>query len=98
MVQSLAIFLIGRALHASRLIAGFRLPISNGANKGVSVLPDWGLQNAGDTELHAQKKLTKSGITRKLYAAVRTRDSEKLYMETFLSLSKDVFSRLARPR
>ena len=69
-----------------------------GANKGVSVLPDWVLQSARDTELLAQKKLTQSGITRKLYAAVRTRDSEKLYIETFLSLSKDVFSRLARPR
>ncbi len=68
-----------------------------GANKGVSVLPDWVLQSARDTELLAQKKLTESGITRKLYAAVRTRDSEKLYIETFLSLSKDVFSRLARP-
>lgn len=69
-----------------------------GANKGVSVLPDWVLQSARDTEMLARKKLTKSGITRKLYAAVRTRDSEKLYIETFLSLSKDVFSRLARPR
>ena len=55
------------------------------ANKGVSVLPDWVLQSARDTELLAQRKLTKSGITRKLYAAVRTRESEKLYIESFLS-------------
>ena len=69
-----------------------------GANKGVSVLPDWVLQSARDTELLAQKRLSKSGITRKLYATVGTRDSEKLYIETFLSLSNDVFFRLARPR
>ena len=67
-----------------------------GANKGVSVLPDWVLQSARDTDQLAQRRLTKSGIKRKLYAAVRTRDSEKLYIETFLSLSKEVFSRLAR--
>ena len=73
------------------------LPLA-GANKGVNVRPDWVLQSARDTELLAQKKPTKSRIIRKLYAAVRTRDSEKLYIETFLSLSKDVFSRLARPR
>jgi len=73
------------------------LPLA-GANKGVSVLPDWVLQNARDTELLAQKKLTKSRIIRKLYLAVRKRDREKLYVDTFSSLSKDVFSRLAWPR
>ena len=69
-----------------------------GANKRVSVLSDWVLQNARDAGLLAKKKLTKSGITTKLYPAVRTRDSEKLYVDTFSSLSKDVFFRLARPR
>tara|TARA_B100000575_G_C23103814_1_gene636975 strand:- start:307 stop:480 length:174 start_codon:yes stop_codon:yes gene_type:complete len=33
-----------------------------GANKGVSVLPDWILKSARGTELLAQEKLTKSGI------------------------------------
>ena len=65
-----------------------------GANKGVSVLPDWVLQSSHETENLTQKKLTKDGVKRKLYAAVRRRDSDKLYIETFLSLSKNILSHL----
>jgi len=64
-----------------------------GANKGVSVLPDWVLKNTAETTQIVQKPLTKKGIHRKLYAAVRTRDSAKLYVETFLTLSKKMFSK-----
>ena len=78
-----------KAIRQIELTSVILVPV--GANKGFSVLLDWVLQNARDTELLAQKKLTKSGITQKLYAVVRTRDSEKLYVETSLSLSKDVF-------
>ena len=63
-----------------------------GANKGVSVLPDWVLKNTSETAQLVQKKLTATGIKRKLYAAVRKRDSSKLYLETFLSLSKKMFA------
>ncbi len=63
-----------------------------GANKGVSVLPDWVLKNTAETSQIIQRPLTKHGIHRKLYAAVRKRDSAKLYVETFLSLSKKIFS------
>ena len=65
-----------------------------GANKGVSVLPDWVLQNSRETEHLTKKKLTRKGIKQKLYAAVRRRDSDKPYVETFLSLSKTILSRL----
>ena len=63
------------------------------ANKGVSVLPDWVLQSSRETDHLTQKRLTKKGTSRKLYAAVRRRDSEKLYIKTFLSLSKNILSR-----
>ena len=65
------------------------------ANKGVSVLPDWVLQSSRETDHLTQKRLTKKGTSRKLYAAVRRRDSEKLYIKTFLSLSKNILSRLS---
>ena len=65
-----------------------------GANKGVSVLPHWVLDSSRETENLIQKKLTKDGVKRKLYAAVRRRDSDKLYIETFLSLSKNILSHL----
>jgi len=63
-----------------------------GANKGVSVLPDWVLKNTSETGQLVQKPLTRNGIHRKLYAAVRKRDSAKLYVETFLTLSQKIFS------
>jgi len=66
-----------------------------GANKGVSVLPDWVLQSSRETEHLTRKKLTKNSVKRKLYAAVRRRDSDKPYIETFLSLSKTILSRLS---
>ena len=65
------------------------------ANKGVSVLPDWALQSSRETDHLNQKRLTKKGTSRKLYAAVRRHDSEKLYIKTFLSLSKNILSRLS---
>ena len=65
------------------------------ANKGVSVLPDWVLQSSRETDHLTQKRLTKKGTSRKLYAAVRRRDSEKLYIKTFLSLSKNILSRFS---
>lgn len=65
------------------------------ANKGVSVLPDWVLQSSRETDHLTQKRLTKKGTSRKLYAAVRRRDSKKLYIKTFLSLSKNILSRLS---
>ena len=65
------------------------------ANKGVSVLPDWVLQSSRETDHLTQKRLTKKGTSRKLYAAVRRRDSEKLYIKTFLSLSKNILCRLS---
>ena len=65
------------------------------ANKGVSVLPDWVLQSSHETDHLTQKRLTKKGTSRKLYAAVRRRDSEKVYIKTFLSLSKNILSRLS---
>ena len=65
------------------------------ANKGVSVLPDWVLQSSRETDHLTQKRLTKKGTSRKLYAAVRRRDSEKLYIKTCLSLSKIILSRLS---
>ena len=65
------------------------------ANKGVSVLPDWVLQSSRETDHLTQKRLTKKGTSRKLYAAVRRRDSEKLYIKTFLSLSKNILSSLS---
>ena len=65
------------------------------ANKGVSVLPDWVLQSSRETDHLTQKRLTKKGTSRKLYAAVRRRDSGKLYIKTFLSLSKNILSRLS---
>lgn len=59
-----------------------------GANKGVSVMPDWVLSNSAETAQLTQKRLTKKGVVRKLYAAVRKRDADKPYIQTFVELSR----------
>lgn len=59
-----------------------------GMGKGVTVLPDWVLKNSLDTSRLSQKPLTKSGLRKKLYAAVRTQDTARPYIQNFLDLSR----------
>ena len=60
------------------------------SNKGVSVLPDWVLKESSTQEQQlVSKKLTANGIQRTLYAAVRRKDSNKAFIQTFLELSRN---------
>lgn len=59
-----------------------------GANKGISVLPDWVLGSSVGSENLASRPLTVSGIERKLYAATRLTESRKAYIHEFLELCK----------
>ncbi|MBT5575379.1 MAG: LysR family transcriptional regulator [Alphaproteobacteria bacterium] len=65
-----------------------------GANKGVSVLPDWVLRSTADTNQILQKQLTSRGMSRSLYAAVRTQDGHKPFVQTFLNLSYEALKYL----
>jgi LysR family transcriptional regulator for metE and metH len=57
------------------------------SNRGVAVLPDWVVREVKYSNDYVTRPLTKDGITRRLYAAVRQDDLGKPYMEKLLKLA-----------
>lgn len=57
------------------------------SNRGVSVLPDWVVREVKYSSDYVTRPLTKGGITRRLYAAIRTEDRGKPFMEELLKLA-----------
>ncbi|WP_170400628.1 LysR family transcriptional regulator [Ruegeria arenilitoris] len=57
------------------------------SNRGVSVLPDWVVREVKYNSDYVTRPLTKDGITRRLYAAVRTEDLEKPYVQKLIELA-----------
>jgi len=60
-----------------------------GANKGVAVLPDWVIRSADVGNGLVTLPVTKQGLVRQLYAAVRRDDEAKPFMERFIALGKE---------
>ncbi|WP_278921431.1 MULTISPECIES: LysR family transcriptional regulator [Pseudophaeobacter] len=58
------------------------------SNRGVSVLPDWVVREVKYSSDYVTRPLTKAGITRRLYAAIRSEDREKPYMKELIRLAK----------
>jgi LysR family transcriptional regulator for metE and metH len=58
------------------------------ANKGVSVLPDWVIQSAELSPDLVTRPITAQGLTRQLYAAVRTSQSSTPFISRFIELSR----------
>jgi len=64
------------------------------SNRGVSVLPDWVVREVKYSSDYITRPLTEQGLTRRLYAAVRTEDLEKPYMEVLIRLAGEEARRL----
>ncbi len=58
------------------------------SNRGVSVLPDWVVREVKYSSDYVTRPLTKNGITRRLYAAIRSEDREKPYMGRLIELAR----------
>ena len=58
------------------------------SNRGVSVLPDWVVREVKYSSDYVTRPLTKDGLTRRLYAAVRDDDLDKPYMQKLLDLAR----------
>jgi LysR family transcriptional regulator for metE and metH len=58
------------------------------SNRGVSVLPDWVVREVKYSSDYITRPLTKTGLTRQLYAAVRSDDRDKPYMKTLIALAR----------
>ena len=59
-----------------------------GANKGVTVLPDWVIRSADIDAGLVARPVTRNGLTRQLYAAVRQDDESKPFMQRFIELGR----------
>ena len=59
-----------------------------GANKGVAVLPDWVIRSADIDRGLVTKPVTRNGLTRQLYAAVRCDGQTKPFIKRFIALGK----------
>lgn len=64
------------------------------SNRGVSVLPDWVVREVKYNSDYVTRPLTNNGITRRLYAAVRTEDLEKPFVQELVSLARTEARRL----
>ncbi len=58
------------------------------SNRGVSVLPDWVVANEQYGHDFVSKRLTRNGVSRRLYAAVRNADIELGYIQDFVKYTK----------
>lgn len=64
------------------------------SNRGVSVLPDWVVREVKYSSDYVTRPLTKNGITRRLFAAVRSDDRNKPYMDRLIALARTEARRL----
>lgn len=58
------------------------------SNRGVSVLPDWVVREVKYSSDYVTRPLTKNGITRRLYAAIRSNERDKPYMQKLIDLAR----------
>ncbi|RBW58965.1 LysR family transcriptional regulator [Ruegeria sp. A3M17] len=58
------------------------------SNRGVSVLPDWVVREVKYNSDYVTRPLTKDGITRRLYAAVRSEDLKKPFVQELIQLAE----------
>ena len=58
------------------------------SNRGVSVLPDWVVREVKYSSDYVTRPLTAAGLTRRLYAAVRSDDRLKPFMADLIRLAR----------
>ena len=66
------------------------------SNRGVAVLPDWVVRQVRYSSDYITRRLTRKGITRRLYAATRSDDTAKPYMAHLIRLAKQEAVKLQR--
>ncbi|WP_372573216.1 LysR family transcriptional regulator [Ruegeria jejuensis] len=58
------------------------------SNRGISVLPDWVVREVKYSSDYVTRPLTETGITRRLYAAIRSEDMEKPFVRELVDLAR----------
>lgn len=75
-----------KAIRQVELSAVILLLVASG--RGVAVLPDWVVRDAGARQSISVKPLTETGLTRRLYGATRAEDTSKPFMSNVLKLCR----------
>ena len=83
-----------RAVRQVELTAVILLLVAS--NRGVAVLPDWVVREVRYNSDYVTRPLTKTGVTRRLYAATRSDDTSKPFMAHLLKLARTIPVRLQR--
>lgn len=83
-----------RAVRQVELTAVILLLVAS--NRGVSVLPDWVVREVRTSNDYVTRRVTKGGVTKRLYAAIREDDADKPYMAHLIRLARDIPVRLQR--
>ncbi len=58
------------------------------SGRGISVLPDWVLREARYSPDYITRPLTRAGLTRRMYAAIRAEDAMKPYVAHMIRLAR----------
>ncbi len=66
------------------------------SNRGVAVLPDWVLRDARYKHDYITKRLTETGVTKRLYAAIRSEDADLPFMSHLIRLGRTEPPKLQR--
>ena len=74
-----------KAIRQAELTAVILLLVAS--NRWVAVLPDWVVREVQYNSDYVTRPLTESGITRRLYAAVRTPDLQKPFFADLIDLA-----------
>ena len=75
-----------RAIRQVELTAVILLLVAS--NRGVSVLPDWVLREVRYHSDYVTRPITETGLTRRLFAAVRDEDATQPFMAHLLRLAR----------
>ena len=82
------------AVRQVELTAVILLLIASG--RGVAVLPDWVVRELRGSSDYVVRPLTETGLTKRLYAAIREDDADKPYMAHLIKLAREIPVRLQR--
>jgi LysR family transcriptional regulator for metE and metH len=85
-----------RAIRQVELTAVILLLVAS--NRGVAVLPDWVVREVRYSSDYVTRPLTETGVTKRLYAAVRSEDAGKPFMAHLLRLGRTIPVKLQRGR
>lgn len=84
-----------RAVRQVELTAVILLLVAS--NRGVAVMPDWVLREQRTHSGYITRPITQNGVTKRLYAAIRSEDEDKPFMAHLLRLAREIPVKLQRP-